>query len=251
MGACTVARHSRQGKPDPDFHLYLLVGQSNMAGRGAVDAAGKQADPRVLVLDKDREWVPASDPLHFDKPSVVGVGPGLSFGQDLAARSGRKIRIGLIPCAVGGSPIAAWQAGGYDAATNTHPYDEALSRARHAAQSGVIKGIIWHQGESDSSPEKAAVYLPKLIQLIGDFRRELGNDRLPFVAGELGYYQPAYQPINALLKQLPEQVAHTAVVTAENLRHKGDHTHFDTASARELGHRYAAAMAALQKALQR
>jgi hypothetical protein len=217
-----------------------------MAGRGPLDATGKFVHPRVLMLDKAGQWVPATDPLHFDKPAVVGVGPGYTFGQDLAAHYPKKVRIGLIPCAVGGSSIEAWKKGGYDSATNTHPYDDALARVRVARQSGVVKGIIWHQGESDSSPEKAAAYLPKLQDLIAAFRQELGDAQLPFVAGELGYYQPAYKRINQQLESLPGKVPQTAVVTAKGLIHKGDGIHFDTQSARELGHRYAAAMLELQ-----
>lgn len=243
---CSAPRQGKKQGVDPDFHLYLLVGQSNMAGRGRVDPEGYKGDSRVLMLDKSNQWVPAADPLHFDKPAVVGVGPGLTFGQDLAGHAPKKVRIGLIPCAVGGSSIEAWQKGGYDQATNTHPYDDALARARVVRQTGVIKGIIWHQGESDSSPQKAAAYLPKLISLIAAFRRELGNEQLPFVAGELGYYQQAYQAINQQLELLPRQVPHTAVVSAEGLNHKGDGIHFDTESARELGRRYAAAMIRLQ-----
>jgi hypothetical protein len=242
---CLVPGHGQKAGPDTAFHLYLLVGQSNMAGRGALDADSKLIDSRVMVLDKSNQWVSATDPLHFDKPQAAGVGPGFAFGKAMAAGSKAKIRIGLIPCAVGGSAIDSWQPGGYDKPTNTHPYDEALARARAAGQQGVFKGIIWHQGESDSSPGKAAVYLPKLITLVASLRRDLGNERLPFVAGELGYYREAYQNINTLLPLLPRQVPHTAVVSAEGLVHNGDGTHFDAASARQLGTRYAAAMGQL------
>jgi hypothetical protein len=241
VGCRTPARDKRPGV-DPNLHLYLLAGQSNMAGRGPLVTTTKIVDPRVLMLDKSNRWVAASDPLHFDKPAVVGVGPGFTFGQGMAATSPKRIRIGLIPCAVGGSSIEAWQKGGYDQATKTHPYDDALARVRVAQQSGVIKGIIWHQGESDSSPEKAGTYLSKLINLVAAFRQDLGNEHLPFVAGELGYYKEAYRQFNQGLVLLPRQAAHTALVTAEGLNHKGDETHFDTASAQELGRRYAAAM---------
>lgn len=63
-----------------NFHLFLLVSQSNMAGRGEVTADDQRPDPRVLMLDKEGRWVPAVDPMHFDKPAVVGVGLGRTFG---------------------------------------------------------------------------------------------------------------------------------------------------------------------------
>src|SRR4051794_5233593 len=109
-------------EPDPKFHLYLLVGQSNMAGRGKVEKEDQTPHARVLVLNKDDAWVPAADPLHFDKRSA-GVGPGLTFGKVLA-EADPGVTIGLIPCAAGGSPITVWEKGAAWAQTNSKPYDE-------------------------------------------------------------------------------------------------------------------------------
>ncbi len=102
------------------FHLYLLVGQSNMAGRGKVEAEDKNPVANLLMLDKLNNWVPAVDPLHFDKPSA-GVGPGRTFGIAVAAAE-PTITVGLIPCAAGGSPIDAWKPGAYHAQTKSHPW---------------------------------------------------------------------------------------------------------------------------------
>nr|WP_121273230.1 sialate O-acetylesterase [Pedobacter schmidteae] len=231
-------------KADPNFHLYLLVGQSNMAGRGLVDSLSKQVNPQILMLNKSGEWVPATDPLHFDRPPIVGVGPGLNFATQMLGKN-KKIKIGLIPCAVGGSPIKAWKAG--EEFLKDHPYDDALKRAKIAMQYGVIKGIIWHQGESDSNVEKSKLYLGLLKNLIADLRKDLGAADLPFVAGELGYYKENYKLINHVLKDLPAEVPYTGVATAEGLVHKGDGTHLDTPSARELGKRFAQAMLKIQK----
>src|SRR4051812_29800346 len=71
--------------PIPErMQLFLLIGQSNMAGRGAVEASDKVPHPHVFVLTKDLSWAPATDPLHFDKPDIVGVGLGLTFGRTIA-----------------------------------------------------------------------------------------------------------------------------------------------------------------------
>src|SRR5947208_10691890 len=86
--------------PKEKFHLFLLVGQSNMAGRGTVEAQDKTPHPRVLMLNKEGAWVPAIDPLHFDK-SAAGVGLGKTFAT-LYAEAHPGITVGLIPCAVGG-----------------------------------------------------------------------------------------------------------------------------------------------------
>ena len=95
-----------------DFHLYLLVGQSNMAGRGRVAAEDRKPLPRVVSFSKEGTWVPAVDPLHFDKPRVVGVGLGRSFAIEVAGKN-PAVTIGLVPCAVGGSPISSWEPGGF------------------------------------------------------------------------------------------------------------------------------------------
>src|SRR5690606_26741536 len=76
---------SKPDKPDPNFHLYLLVGQSNMAGRGVNPNEYRDiSQPKILMLNKEGKWVTASHPLHFDKPAIAGVGPGLAVGLEMA-----------------------------------------------------------------------------------------------------------------------------------------------------------------------
>ncbi len=238
-----------QSAPDPQFELYLLMGQSNMAGRGPLtDSLRQLGNNRLVMLDQQRQWVTAHHPLHFDKPAIVAVGPGLSFGMEmLLANPGKKI--GLVPCAVGGTPIEHWLPGAYDSATNTHPWDDAVERIKIAMQAGVIKGVIWHQGEANSHPGQAQKYLLQLTELINRVRTLTGNDRLPFIAGELGYFFANQQNINQQLALLPGLVPYTAVAPANALTDKGDHVHFDAASAIELGKRYAASMLGVQKKL--
>jgi hypothetical protein len=232
---------------DANFHLYLLAGQSNMAGRGKVDAESAKSDPRVLMLTKERTWVPAVDPLHFDKDSA-GVGPGLAFGKRMAAAY-PAVRIGLIPCAVGGTSIARWAPGIEDAKTQTKPYDDMLVRVRTAQTTGVIKGIIWHQGESDRG--SADTYGAKLTVLIARMRDDLKAPQVPFVAGELPDFKvdttEQTKAFNKALNGLKPGIAWFSVVSAEGLADKGDRLHLDAPSARLLGDRYAEAMLALQR----
>lgn len=236
-----------QGTSPKEVQLYILMGQSNMAGRGEVTEEYKNiSHPRVLMLDKELNWVVAKHPLHFDKPKVSGVGPGLAFAIKMAEEN-PNIVIGLIPCAVGGTSINFWQPGGFDKATQTHPYDDALVRIKAAASKGVFKGVIWHQGEADSSPEKASAYANKLKVLIESIRKETQNDKLPWVIGELGRYKENYQNINKVLVNIPQTIPFTAVATSEDLIHKGDNTHFDSKSADILGERMADKMIKLQK----
>lgn len=232
------------------LHLYLLAGQSNMAGRGVPQATDKQPNAHILMLNQANQWVLATDPLHFDKPKVVGVGPGLSFARTMLA-SDSTAYIGLIPVAVGGSAIDSWQPGGYHDQTKSYPYDDALRRAKVALQSGgMLQGILWHQGESDSKPELVAAYTQKLIALISRLRRDLAAPNVPVVVGTLGDFfvaqNPAAAQINGQLRSLPTKLPRVACIEASGLTDMGDQTHFDTPSARELGRRYAEAMQQLQ-----
>lgn len=231
--------------PKERFHLFLLVGQSNMAGRGAVTPADKAPNARVLMLNQKGEWVPAVDPMHFDKPTMVGVGLGRTFGIAVA-EANPGITIGLIPCAVGGSPIDAWQPGKFYEPTKSHPWDDAMRRAKTALQAGTLKGILWHQGESDSTPELAPKYEAKLHDLIARLRTELNAPDAPFVAGQLGQFadspwNEARTQVDRAHRTLPAKVPRTAFVSSEGLKHKGDKVHFDADSYRELGRRYAEA----------
>jgi Carbohydrate esterase, sialic acid-specific acetylesterase len=226
------------------FHLFLLVGQSNMAGRGVVEEQDKKPHPRVLMLSKEGKWVSAIDPMHFDKPAA-GVGLGKTFGQ-IIAEANPGVSIGLIPCAVGGSHIDAWKPGAFYAPTNSHPWDDAVKRAAVALKSGTLKGILWHQGEGDSLPELAQAYEPKLHDLIARLRKELNAPDVPFIAGQMGKFDGVPWPPEKVIvdkahQNLAKKVPHTAFVSAEGLKHKGDKVHFDSPSFRELGKRYAEA----------
>jgi hypothetical protein len=227
---------------DANFHLYLLIGQSNMAGRGKVALEDKVAVPRVLMLNKANEWVSAVDPISFDK-TIAGVSLGRTFGITMA-KANPNIKIGLIPCAVGGTPIRRWQ-------QNGDLYKAALKRAQIAQKNGVIKGILWHQGENDSGKEATSkIYEQQLHAMIIAWRNDLGDKDLPIVVGEMGRFFVAakFKPtVDAALKALPGKVKHTAWVSAEDLGHKGDVVHFNAAGYRELGKRYAAKMLTLHK----
>jgi hypothetical protein len=240
---CAAAAWGQAPAEKEKFHLFLLVGQSNMAGRGEVEEQDKTPDQRVLMFNKEEQWVPAMDPMHWDKP-VAGVGLGRSFAKAVvAARPG--VTVGLIPCAVGGSPIDAWQPGFFYEPTKSHPWDDAMRRAKAALPAGVLKGILWHQGESDSSEALAPGYEAKLHDLIARMRRELGAEKVPFIVGQLGRFEgaPWKEPrvvVDRVHRELPKKVKLTAFVSAEGLKDKGDQVHFDSASYRELGRRYAA-----------
>lgn len=229
--------------------LYLLAGQSNMAGRGHVTEADRQPDPRVLVLNKDNIWVSQGEPIHFDKPEMVGVGPGFTFAKLAADQSPGKT-IGLIPCAVGGTPISRWQPG-------ADLYEQALARAKIALKDGRLKGILWHQGEAESDDEtKAHAYAKDLAAVARGFRRELNAPDAPFIAGELGEFlytrtgktSPYARVVNEQINSLPSLIPNAAIVSSAGLGHKGDELHFSAEAQKELGRRYFAAWQSLHVA---
>lgn len=144
------------------------------------------------------------------------------------------------------------QLGALDSATKTHPYDDALARMRVALRAGRVRAILWHQGESDATPALSVLYAAKLRALIARFRTDLGQPNLPFVIGQLGRFEgkpwtAEVQRVDSVHRAIAASVPNVAYVSSEGLRDKGDKLHFDAASARAFGERYAAAYLALVK----
>ena len=155
--------------------LFLLIGQSNMAGRGVVEDEDRVVHPRVFMLNQDRVWVPAVDPVHFDKPKLAGVGLASTFGRVVAERRPTAV-VGLVPAAFGGTTLDQWAPGG-------ELYTTAVERTREAMKSGTLAGILWHQGEGDSDPELARTYPDRFARMIAQLRRDLDAPEVPVVVG--------------------------------------------------------------------
>jgi hypothetical protein len=217
--------------------LFLLIGQSNMAGRGAIEEQDKVVHPRVFMQTKDLAWAPALDPLHFDKPRLAGVGLGSTFGR-VVADAHPDATIGLIPAAFGGTTLDQWRPDG-------ELYTNAVMRTREAMKSGTLAGILWHQGEGDSEGDLPHAYTDKFKAMIDRFRQDLGAPDVPVIVGELGRFRTLNSDMNTVLSEVPRHVRRCAFVSSEGLTDKGDGVHFDSRSLRELGRRYAAAWMAL------
>jgi len=220
--------------------LFLLAGQSNMAGRGDVEPKDRQPVDRLFALSAADKWIPAVDPVHFDKPKIAGVGLARSFGRTLlAARPAAQI--GLIPAAFGGSLLDEWMPGGKH-------YAEALRRAAVARASGRLRGLLWHQGESEANDEtRARTYLDRFTGVIEAFRRDLESPAMPVVVGQLGRFlrksggdfpTPFAEAVNRQLAQVPVVIPNSTFVPSGGLAHRGDELHFNAPSLRELGRRY-------------
>lgn len=223
--------------------LFLLIGQSNMAGRGIAGEEDKKPIAGIYAFNKERTWIAAVDPIHFDRPERTGVGLGRNFAATLielkAAHS-----IGLIPAAFGGSALEEWVPG------STH-YLNAVERTKAAlAAAGPgarLRGILWHQGEADSKDKKrAATYLIRFSQIIASLRKDLAAEGVPVVVGQLGEFvsekdYSQLRRVNAALATIPLHVPLSAFVSSRGLKDKGDSLHFDTPGMKEFGRRYALA----------
>lgn len=227
--------------PKKDFQLFLLAGQSNMAGRGKVDDEAKKENRKILALNPKLEWQPAVDPLHWDKKEA-GTGIGKPFAEIIAAKN-RGISIGLIPTACGGSSINSWVPGGFHGQTKSHPWDDSIARARLAMKDGTLKAILWHQGESDSNPKDAPNHEKQLEDLINRFRSELDAPDLPFIIGQLGRF-PAKpwdanrEAIDAAQQAVAKKMKNVRFVRSDGFT-SSDNLHFDTPSLRIFAQRYA------------
>ena len=233
-------RELRQIKtPKEKFHIYLLIGQSNMAGRGIVEPQDTIGNERILRMNRDGNWDVAKDPIHFDK-SEAGVGPGLAFACEMLKEQEEDVTIGLLPCAAGGTNISIWLNDDFWHQTKTYPYNNMLLRTKLALKDGTLKGIIWHQGEGDAFDEELMiVYKERLIHLINQIRIAFDKPNLPFIVGELPCFNSSGKRINPILHEIKENVVSYDVVSGSDLHSLSDKVHLDAASARELGKRYA------------
>ena len=224
-----------------NFHLYLLMGQSNMVGRDTSRIDSQQIHPRVLCLDSSVRWLVAKEPMHA---GGSGIGPGISFAVEML-KANPNATIGLIPTAVGGTPLSRWVKGG-------DLYEQAVSRAKIAMEYGTLKGVLWHQGESDTNnKENAASYETRLSGMFSALRQDLNAPNLPIVVGQLGEFltpngYPFVVQVRTAIAHIPADVPNAGFADSKGLGNKGDNLHFSADAQEEFGRRFAASMIALQ-----
>jgi hypothetical protein len=221
------------------MRLFLLIGQSNMAGRGKIEPQDEITNPRIWMLTKDLNWTLAKDPLHFDKP-IAGVGLASEFARVLV-KSDPSINVGLIPSAFGGTSLDQWNPRGT-------LYKDAVTRTKEALKKGTLAGILWHQGESDRSAAKVETYPARLSAMFAQLRKDLDAPNVPIIIGELGRFRSDQDAFNAMLPNAINQIPNSVLVSAESLEDKGDKLHFGSAALRTFGQRYAAEYLKLQAA---
>ena len=245
----------------PRYDVYLLIGQSNMAGRGVFEPADTLAPLEgVFLLDDKGEAVPAVEPLNRYSTIRKAIGmQGMSlahgFAEQAHARTGRHVL--LVVNARGGTTLSQWLPGAplgrFSNSDGDDPdrrgrqmpsfYDEAVRRTQQAMKYGELKAILWHQGESDSDSVRVSTYLPRLAGFVQSLRTDLGvGEAVPFVAGQI---QPRHENaglFNPVVARIGEAVPNSFCVSSEGLATLPDNLHFTREAQLELGRRYANAL---------
>ncbi|KAH9297312.1 hypothetical protein KI387_028994 [Taxus chinensis] len=226
--------------------IFVLSGQSNMAGRGGVFAhkwdsfvpPHCQSHSSILRLHAHLHWEEAHVPLHadIDKHKICGVGPGMSFANTVLKHykdSGKgSCCIGLVPCAIGGTAMREWEKGGSLYNSMIHRTKVALSKG------GVLRGILWYQGESDAEDEKSAdCYQKNLERFIHDVRSDLQYPNLLFIQVAITAGDPPFSEHVQKVReaQLGINIPNVYCVDAKGLPLKEDKLHLTTEAQVQLG----------------
>ena len=214
------------------MHSFLLIGQSNMAGRGYLNEAHEIDTKRIYTLRNGR-WQRMFRPINPDR-SFSGVSLAESFAEAYSKK--HNVEVGLICCADGGTEIDQWMPGEL-------LFDNAINNARLAARSSEIVGVLWHQGEGDCKDELYPVYQSKLETMIRALRKMLNLNNVPFVLGGLGDFL-AFHPlknyihINHALQNIAASNEMVGFVSAKGLTSNPDNLHFNAQSLYDFGLRY-------------
>ncbi|SHJ29127.1 sialate O-acetylesterase [Aquimarina spongiae] len=247
---------------DTNFHIYLAFGQSNMEGQGTIENMDKDVDPNFLVLQtldcpeigrKKGKWYKATPPLC---QCNSGLSPLDYFGRSMVQSLPDSIKVGVISVAIGGCDIRLFDKDIYKdfdttynedwfmnkvASYHGNPYQYLIDLARTAKKDGVIKGILLHQGETNTGDSQWPKYVQKIYH---DMLNDLSLDatEVPLLAGEVvAVENSCCSDMNAIINKLPEVVATAHIISSKDCTAQ-DNAHFDSAGYRELGKRYASTM---------
>lgn len=220
------------------LHSFLLIGQSNMAGRGFVNEAAEVDLSRIRLL-RNGLWMGAFRPFSADR-GFAGVSLAESFAERYAAE--HDTEVGIIACADGGTRLEQWMPG--------QPlYDNAVNNAKLAMRSSKLAGILWHQGESDMADTLWPVYKERFTAFLHALRSDLNAPEVPFLIGGLGDFlvrcpliaaetRVNYTKLNAVFADIAAQEQQVAYVPAEGLGANPDDLHFSAAALYGFGLRY-------------
>ena len=226
------------------IHSFLLIGQSNMAGRGFPNEVDPIPTKDIYVLRNGRWW-PMYVPVNPDR-----VKSGINLAESFAYRylqDHSGVQVGLIPCADGGTSLNQWAPDGV-------LFDHAVMMSTLAQRTSQIRGILWHQGESDCADELYPLYEEKCTRIMNELRRRLGLENTPLLLGALGDYLLQYKKdmtnyvhVNAALEEMARKLPNTGFVSAVGLGANPDNLHFSAAALRAFGERYYEVFQTLQQ----
>ena len=248
---------------DKNFYIFLCFGQSNMEGNARIEAQDTVVDNRFLVFEAvdcpdlgrtKGKWYPAVPPLCRCR---TGLTPADYFGRTMVANLPKKMRVGVINVSVAGCKIELFDKDNYLSYTSTvpswminiireyggNPYVRLVEMAKLAQKDGVIKGILLHQGESNTNDtlwtQKVKVVYDNLIK---DLNLKPGS--VPLLAGELVNADQggACASMNSIIGTLPQTIPNSYVIPSDGCTDSRDNLHFNAEGYRKLGKRYAARM---------
>ena len=231
-------QNDQDGEDQVKYDIYLLIGQSNMAGRGTLLASDLNESPDgVFLLDSGDKPVPATHPFNQYSTirkdlSMQQMNPGYAFS--LKVHQAHPDRPILIVCnARGGTSITEWAPG-------TTYYSEAVRRTKEAMKYGTLKAILWHQGCADSG-SRVAQYMGLLKTLVASLRSDLSAPDVPFIAGELATWRSTSPQFNNMIRTISDNIPNSSYVSSEGCGMLKDATdpHFNRDGQILLGQRYA------------
>lgn len=251
---------------DQNFYIYLCFGQSNMEGQGPIEEQDRNVDERFRVMatvdfpDHGRvkgQWYTATPPLCRN---WTRIGPADYFGRRMVKELPDSIRVGVIVVAIGGCDIALFEKDNYERYTATaddwmksvieeyggNPYRRLVEAATLAQKEGVIRGVLLHQGETNTGQENWPDRVKRVYEnLLYDL--SLKAEDTPLLVGEVMSTSDACCAAhNAVISEVPSVIPNSYVISSEGLLSQ-DEAHFSTAGYRELGERYAEQMLKILK----
>ena len=236
-----------------NFHLYLLIGGSNLLVKNTFTDDRSGNDSRIFLFDAGSEWVSAEGHIKSCEGKLEqeeGTGPSIFFAESLfIGKKDKDTMIGLVNCAKEDSDLADWMKGG-------KYYSEAVEMTKLAMKTGVVKGILWHQANAEMKKADPLKYAETIGKIALDLRKDLNSPDfhpIPFVGGKLVSYpyefekgRDQFKELNGTLQKTFNDTDRSGLVESKGLKDSGDGIHFAAESMGELGKRYADAMLYLE-----
>ncbi len=258
---------SRLSAQDPNFHIYLSFGQSNMEGQGDIEEQDETVDSRFQVYQAVQcsELRRTKGAWYTAEPPTCRCSTGLSpvdyFGRTMVKVLPDSIKVGIINVSVAGCKIELFDKDGYQDyvssvtedwlkniinAYDGNPYSYLLDLAQQSQQDGVIKGILLHQGESNTGDSQWPAKVKKVYEdLLADL--ELDAESVPLLVGEVVHSDQGgvCASMNSIIGTLPRTIPNSYVISSSGCPDQSDNLHFNSEGYRILGTRYAVQMLSL------